>query len=642
VCAAPASLVAACSVQPAATEDLSESAAELGVDITDCSTGTGFSTTTSNLTLHMGSVTSLVMGVVGGYVTVNGYTCIKTGGVKLTPAMIKKVAISGTTGDDKVVIDTMTGSFGTILTSLGGISIDMDAGTGDAFSLRGSNAADKWSAGKDGSSNMYFEISGDKTADIMVKNAESVAISMGAGADTFSAAGGALTASHLIGSTLTTLSAVSMALTINGGDGDDVISGGSGNDSINGGAGNDTFKAAALLDGDDAFVGGTGTDKADYSARLTQPLVINLDGTTDSGDTANSEADTLDCEDAVGGSAADDMTGNDTSNHLWGGPGDDVLRGGTGNASCALDADTLDGDAGDDTFDQGTAPDCGDIMNGGTGTDRVDYGLRTADLLITLDSAGNDGDIVSPGEKDNVKPDVEITIGGDGDDVITGSANADSLHGGNGDDTLNGGGGNDSLVGGPGTDKLNGDAGDDTFVETGTDGEYAATLNCGDDDDTINGGAHGTGYDTVDYSGRTATVTVSICVDSKLTGATTLTSAACTDNDGEASEGDQIINVTHVIGGTDDDTLVGGTTADLLEGGDGDDTISGGLGADIIYGDDGDDTLAGDEGDDYIDTGAHTAADTIDGDNATVGTVLGDGDVCVYDATTDTFSNCDL
>jgi hypothetical protein len=48
---------------------------------------------------------------------------------------------------------------------------------------------------------------------------------------------------------------------------------------------------------------------------------------------------------------------------------------------------------------------------------------------------------------------------------------------------------------------------------------------------------------------------------------------------------------TEQHGGDGDDSLQGGSGADLLEGGDGDDTITGGLGPDTVYGGDGDDVL---------------------------------------------------
>jgi Ca2+-binding RTX toxin-like protein len=651
----PAALIAGCSVEQQeakqSDEDVAEAASTLGVEVVSCSqTGSsnGYNTGSSALTLTMGSVTSLVFGVVNGYVTVNGYACVKpqtAGGAKLTPAMVKKVSIVGTSSDDKVVIDTLSGSLGTIISQTGGITIDMAGGTGDTFSLRGSSGADKWTAGEDSSHNLFFEISGDKFADIMVQNAESIAVGLGAGSDTFTGQGGAIAASQLAGGSVPSLSPVTAALTINAGDGDDIITGGNGKDTINGGNGNDIFKAAAT-DGDDTFNGGAGTDKADYSAR-TADLTIVMDGSTDSGESGEKDHIGLDVEDLVGGAGNDKLTGNVSSNHIQGGAGNDTLSGGANSGSCTGDVDTLDGEDNDDTFDQGSAPDCGDVMNGGNGIDIVDYQKRTLDLSITLDTAANDGDKASS-EKDNVKGDVEIVLGGSGNDTIVGSAQNDELHGGPGADIINGGGGNDILVGDSGDDTLNGEAGDDTFVESGSDTYYKPTAELpGAGNDILNGGTHdGLGLDTVDYSKRTTTVVATICIDtSKPTGGpATNATGQCADDDGETAntEKDKIMNVTHLLGGSGDDTLKGGPTDDILEGGDGDDKLYGGAGSDQLYGDNGDDTLEGDDGDDNLDSGAPgTNGDTLDGDGGG-GTAPGDGDVCVVQTAAVPPVNCEL
>jgi len=654
VCALPSTLIA-CSAeqgpQSAQDADTAESAAALGVEVPTCSqaANSGFTASSGALGLTMGSgVTSLVMGVVNGYVTVNGYTCVKqdSNGVvtKLTPTLVKKVSILGTSADEKVVIDTLSGSLGSMISATGGITIDMVSGA-DSFSLRGSNSADKWTAGMD-SGNVYFEISGDKFADVVVKNADTYALSLSGGADVFTAQGGAISASNLAGSTVASITPVTAALTINGGDGDDIITGGNGADTIDGGNGNDIFKASAVGDGNDKFTGGAGTDKVDYSVR-TAALKVVMDGSTASGDTATSEADKIgsDVEDLVGGTGADTLTGNTNSNHIQGGDGDDVINGGAGNATCASDVDILDGEGGNDKFDQGSAADCGDTLNGGAGTDTVDYENRMNGLVILLDTAANDGET---GEKDNIKADVEVVLGGQGNDVITGSANADEIHGGPGDDVINAGGGNDKITGNSGNDTLNGEAGDDTFVEGGVDAAYhlMAAENFGDGNDIVNGGTHDTtGVDTMDYTGRSAALTVTLCMDAAhLTGAASGQSlpAACSDHDGESTEQDSVVNVTHLIGGTLGDSLTGTPTDDILEGGAGDDTLIGGAGNDFLYGDAGDDTLEGDDGNDTIDTGAHSASghDTVDGDAG--GVNAGDGDVCIYDATTDTFADCEL
>jgi Ca2+-binding RTX toxin-like protein len=583
---------------------------------------------------------------------------VKDTGVKLTPAMVKKVSITGTAAvSDKVVIDTLSGALGsTILAATGGITVDLVSGAADTLSLRGSSAADKWSAGVAGSDTV-FELSGDTTADLIVKAADSINVSLSSGNDIFTGQGGTFTATHLVGAPTTTLTAVALAMTVNGGDGDDVITGGNGGDTINGGNGNDIFKSAATLaDGDDTFLGGAGTDKADYSAR-TAALTFIMDGSTTGGEGV--EADTIgaDVEDFVGGTGNDTITGNVLGNHIQGGAGDDLISGGPGGncvTTAPIDADVLDGEAGNDTFNEGAAADCGDVLNGGAGTDRADYQARlvTASLALSLDGTANDGDpaaVSGAGEKDNVKADVEIVLGGIGNDTIVGSAANDELHGGPGNDTISGGAGNDTISGDSGNDILNGEAGDDTFDESGMDPEYAGGAEPkGTGNDTMNGGTHDSlGLDTVSYASRSAALTATICMDAtKLTGgATALATANCVDADGDPAltELDKILNVTHLVGGTGIDHLYGDTGDDIVEGGAGADFLYGGAGNDTIFGDDGIDTMYGDAGDDYLDgegAAVDGATDVFNGDTGVPN--LSDADICITPDAGETRTNCEL
>lgn len=136
--------------------------------------------------------------------------------------------------------------------------------------------------------------------------------------------------------------------------------------------------------------------------------------------------------------------------------------------------------------------------------------------------------------------------GAAGDDVIIGSAFADSLNGQQDNDTIYGGDGDDQLLGGPsGNDTLYGEGGNDTLVgNTGSD-----ILDGGDGNDTLIGAATtGAGPQPGDLA----------------------------------------------------DILRGGAGNDLLRGGDGDDLLQGGTGDDNLRGDAGGDTLDGGEGVDFV------------------------------------------
>jgi len=208
-------------------------------------------------------------------------------------------------------------------------------------------------------------------------------------------------------------------------------------------------------------------------------------------------------------------------------------------------------------------------------------------------------------------PDIRITGAEDivistgaGDDLITAQAGAAvgtnltpldgsirlTVYGGDGNDTITSGA---ASVGGA-VNALYGGAGDDKFIQQAA---KAADDIHGED-----------GIDLVDYSSRSAPLTITVGVGSA--------------DDGESGEGDtleaDVENVTggsgsdlidasamtlasHVlIGGAGNDTLIGSAMADHLYGGEGNDILKGGGDVDILEGGDGDDILQGGLGDDTL------------------------------------------
>lgn len=159
---------------------------------------------------------------------------------------------------------------------------------------------------------------------------------------------------------------------------------------------------------------------------------------------------------------------------VFGGEGDDWLLGGTNDDQFdgGPGDDVANGLGGNDHFAAAGVPDGADIFNGGNGYDSSSYELRQIDLVINIcQSSGNIGCVSGEcdacemsgeaGEDDRLV-NVEDVTGGDGDDLLRGSAAADSLSGGPGDDRLFGLGGSDVLYGQRGVDLLEG----------GVDGDY--------------------------------------------------------------------------------------------------------------------------------------------------------------------------
>jgi Ca2+-binding RTX toxin-like protein len=247
-------------------------------------------------------------------------------------------------------------------------------------------------------------------------------------------------------------------------------------------------------------------------------------------------------------------------------------------------------------------------------------------------------------------------LGGNGNDVINGSSEADTLNGEAGDDVLDGKELGDVIIGGLDTDRTDydgtadltvsldgaandGAAGENDNVDTedvstaqGDDsltGDGATnTLLGGPGNDILDGGAGadvfdgGPGIDTATYASRSGAVTVSL---------------GSVADDGEAGENDMVrADVETVIGGSAGDTLTGNIAANRLEGSGGVDTLNGRGGDDILVGGPAGDVFNGGLGTgDTVDYGAAGADVTV-----TIGVgVADDGESGEGDDVTSTVEN---
>jgi hypothetical protein len=152
---------------------------------------------------------------------------------------------------------------------------------------------------------------------------------------------------------------------------------------------------------------------------------------------------------------------------------DDCNASGATTAACqSIASTTVNLGDGNDTLKLGTnLPPL--TIDGGTGTDRLDFSPWTTPVSINLATGGTTNMAVRA---------VENVTGGTAGDTITGGAGANTLRGGNGDDALTAGADGDTLVGGHGVDTITGGAGDDNI--TAADGE-ADKITCGAGDDSV-------------------------------------------------------------------------------------------------------------------------------------------------------------
>ena len=355
--------------------------------------------------------------------------------------------------------------------------------------------------------------------------------------------------------------------------GGDTMLGGSGDDLLEGGPGADTFN------------GGTGRDNALVRGTPGDDTILVRSAEVE----VNGETDTFTAIEVVsangfGGQDLLDASASTAVVNLFGGPGPDTVRGGSG-------ADSLYGD------DFGTDGDV-DVVAGGPGNDSLGGGPGNDDL-----------------------------DGGDGADSLNGDG-----FGTTGDDDLSGGSGDDNLDGGPGSDTLAGGTGRDVVFVTGTAENDAIVLtdsttglNSTTDTHTAvealtaSGGA---GDDVLDAS---ALIVLSASLYGG-PGADDLFGGVGADmliGDDWMGEG----GADELHGGAGNDSFMGGPGNDDLYGGGGDDFLQGDMylapegGTDRMFGGDGDDSLDGGLGDDEADGGpgtdvlsvvGTTGADTID------------------------------
>ncbi|OUC14109.1 MAG: hypothetical protein B0A82_13910 [Alkalinema sp. CACIAM 70d] len=281
--------------------------------------------------------------------------------------------------------------------------------------------------------------------------------------------------------------------TITGGDGSDVLNGGDGNDLITGGRGNDTAFMGAGNDtflwnpgdGSDTVEGQAGFDTLQFNgANISERINISANGSQVrfSRDVANITTDLNGIEqinfNALGG--ADTITVNDLSgtnvkqvNLNLG----SAMGGGDGQA----DIVTLNGHIEKENINiQGTN---GSILVKGLPTAITLENVEVNDFLTIFSNAGND--VISAA--DLLTPVSLLLSGGNGNDQLIGSRFADSLFGGDGNDTITGGEGNDvALLG----------TGNDTFLWNPSDGS-----------DTVEGEA---GFDTLQFNGANASENIDI------------------------------------------------------------------------------------------------------------------------------------
>ena len=308
------------------------------------------------------------------------------------------------------------------------------------------------------------------------------------------------------------------------------IDGYKGNDHITGGIANDTLKGG---EGNDSILGGDGVGADELTGGDGNDTLVGGDGNdTLIGDTSDELIPEPGDDQLFGGSGNDYLDGMDGNDVLDGYDGNDTIIGGNGNdtiTDAGLIAN-IDAGAGDDYI--GINGPTSGLVDGGTGTDRLQItgvfslnitGLTIANteiletngsqpvtayasqfeafdtiryndanlnfgVLLNLAATGGATTLDLSDELDDNggRP---VTVNGSNDnETITGGGLGDTLNGGSGNDTLYGGDGDDWLTGGIHNDNLMGQGGNDFLLGGVNNGEGDDTLDGGDGNDTLNGG----------------------------------------------------------------------------------------------------------------------------------------------------------
>jgi Ca2+-binding RTX toxin-like protein len=324
----------------------------------------------------------------------------------------------------------------------------------DTVVVNGGNAAETFTATANGT-RVRFDRTDPAPFTIDIGTAENLVLNANGGDDTFTAGHG------LAGLIALTVDGGPGNDTLTGGDGNDTLIGGDGNDIINGGKGSDVVMMGA---GDDTFVwnpgdgsdtvdGQDGSDKMifrgsvaneqfDVSAnggrvRLTDDvgaITMDLGGIEEVDLNAQGGADTITVNDLSG---TDLTTLNVNLANLASGTGDG-----------AADSVIINGTGGDDNV--AVTGDATGVSVIGLSVQVNITGAEAANDRLTVNALSGDDVVDASGLAAGA---IAFTAdGGDGDDVLIGSQGDDTLIGGAGDDVLNGGPGQDVLDAAPGND----------------------------------------------------------------------------------------------------------------------------------------------------------------------------------------------
>jgi Ca2+-binding RTX toxin-like protein len=423
----------------------------------------------------------------------------------------------------------------------------------DTVQVNGGNGAENFTVTPNGT-RVRFDRTDPAPFSLDIGTTENLQLNMNGGDDTFTGSNG-----------LAPLIALSVDGgagndTIIGGDGNDRLAGGDGNDLIIGGRGNDTALMGA---GDDTFVWNPGDGSDTVEGQDGNDTMVFNGANVNENIVLAANANRLRLTRDVGAVTMDtDGLENINLNTLGGA---DLI---TVNDLSATSLKQVNLDLGSNGAGDGQSDTV--IVNGTGGADNVQVqGSGTSYVVAGLSTTVNVTN--SEGSLDNLQVNLlggndtfnaaafpagiiaNLTVdGGVGNDTLTGSQGTDLLLGGDGDDLVTGGRGNDTALLGAGNDTFVWNPGDGSDVVEGQDGSDTMLFNGSNANENIDISANGSrvrffrdvanvtmdlnGVETVDFNalGGADTITVNSLAGTDLTAVNLNLSGSDGNGDGQA------------------------------------------------------------------------------------------------------------
>ena len=230
-----------------------------------------------------------------------------------------------------------------------------------------------------------------------------------------------------------------------------------------GGSGTDTFKLTSTGSLSGKVDGGSGgTDTLDYSGR-SAAVTVNLASlmATATGGFANIDK-------LVGSTSNSDKLVGPNLTNTWSITG---ANSGTVGSFSFSGVENLTGGSGADTFHFSNGKSVSGKIDGGGGTNWLDYSSYTTSVSVDLSANAATG--VFGGAFGGIAH-IENVRGGTGADTLKGNSSGNVLIGNGGADKIIGGSGRSILIGGSGNDSITGGSGDDIVIGGTTDDDSAS------------------------------------------------------------------------------------------------------------------------------------------------------------------------